>query len=138
MAEALRFELVSPERLLLSEEMDMVTIPGADGEFGVMARHIPLIATLRSGVIRCWKDQQVVRTIFVAGGFAEVTQDRCTVLAEEAIAVADLDATALTRELADCREDIERSKDEASRKRLGGRLKLLEAKQAAATGRFAA
>ena len=79
------FELVSPERLLVSEQVDMVVVPGADGDFGVLPRHAPLISTLRPGVIRIFEGRTVKERIFVAGGFAEVTPERCTVLAEEAV-----------------------------------------------------
>src|SRR3546814_18203914 len=77
------FELVSPERLLLSEEVDMVVVPGEEGDFGVLVRHAPLISTLRPGVIKVHNGGSVTEQIFVAGGFAEVTPSRCTVLAEE-------------------------------------------------------
>jgi F-type H+-transporting ATPase subunit epsilon len=99
MAERLLFELVSPERLLLSEEVDMVVVPGAEGNFGVLKGHSLLISTLRPGVIDVYEGQVVTDRIFVAGGFAEATPERCTVLADEAVAVADLDATAVEANL---------------------------------------
>src|SRR3546814_18454611 len=70
------FELVSPERLLLSEEVDMVVVPGEEGDFGVLVRHAPLISTLRPGVIKVHNGGSVTEQIFVAGGFAEVTPSR--------------------------------------------------------------
>jgi F-type H+-transporting ATPase subunit epsilon len=99
MAERLLFELVSPERLLLSEEVDMVVVPGSEGNFGVLKGHSLLISTLRPGVIDVYEGQVVTDRIFVAGGFAEVTPERCTVLADEAVAVTDLDATAVEANL---------------------------------------
>jgi F-type H+-transporting ATPase subunit epsilon len=99
MAERLLFELVSPERLLLSEEVDMVVVPGSEGNFGVLKGHSLLISTLRPGVIDVYEGQVVTDRIFVAGGFAEVTPERCTVLADEAVAVSDLDATAVEANL---------------------------------------
>ncbi len=84
-ADKVEFELVSPERLLLSQQVDMVVVPGAEGDFGVLPRHAPLIATLRPGIIRVFEGREVKQRIFVAGGFAEVTPERCTVLAEEAV-----------------------------------------------------
>jgi F-type H+-transporting ATPase subunit epsilon len=99
MAERLLFELVSPERLLLSEEVDMVVVPGSEGNFGVLKGHSLLISTLRPGVIDVYEGQAVTDRIFVAGGFAEVTPERCTVLADEAVAVTDLDATAVEANL---------------------------------------
>jgi F-type H+-transporting ATPase subunit epsilon len=83
-------ELVSPERLLLSEPVDMAVIPGSEGDFGVLAGHSLLISTLRPGVIEVWQGETVVSRLFVAGGFAEVTETRCTVLADEAVPVDEI------------------------------------------------
>jgi F-type H+-transporting ATPase subunit epsilon len=88
--EKLDFELVSPEKLLVSEEADMVVVPGEEGDFGVLKGHMPMISTLRHGVIEVYQGQNVDQRIFVAGGFAEVTNARCTVLAEEAIHFSEL------------------------------------------------
>ena len=79
------FELVTPERLLLSQEADMVVVPGGAGDFGVLPRHAPLISTVRPGTIRLHDGGGEPAEIFVASGFAEVTPERCTVLAEEAV-----------------------------------------------------
>ena len=97
------FELVSPERLLLSEEVAMVVVPGAEGDFGVLPGHAPLISTLRPGVIATWENDAVDRRIFVAGGFAEVVDDRCTVLAEEALPVEEIDPATAGQRLAAAR-----------------------------------
>ncbi|HEY9548098.1 MAG TPA: F0F1 ATP synthase subunit epsilon [Kiloniellaceae bacterium] len=105
------FELVSPERLLLSEEVDMVVVPGEEGDFGVLTRHAPLISTLRPGVIKVHDGGSVTQRIFVAGGFAEVTPTRCTVLAEEALPVAEIDRAAAERRLSDARDDLLDAKD---------------------------
>jgi F-type H+-transporting ATPase subunit epsilon len=87
----LSFELVSPERLLLSRPVDMVVVPGTEGLFGVLKGHAPIIATLEAGVVDVHEGGKVVEKIFVAGGFAEVTGDRCVVLAETALPVGDID-----------------------------------------------
>ena len=100
------FELVSPERLLLSVQADMVVVPGAEGDFGVLPRHAPLVSSVRSGVISVHDAGQVTERIFVAGGFAEVTPERCTVLAERAVAVADIDRAEVERELKAAREEL--------------------------------
>ena len=96
MADTTEFELVSPERLVASEQVAMVVVPGAEGDFGVLPQHSPMISTIRPGVISIYSNDttNVSSKIFVAGGFAEVVGDRCTVLAEEAVAVSDLDAAA--------------------------------------------
>ncbi|EKV32545.1 ATP synthase epsilon chain [Caenispirillum salinarum AK4] len=90
MAETLEFELVSPEKLLVSEPVEMVIVPGSEGNFGAMPRHAPMLSTVRPGVLDIYKDGKVANQIFVAGGFAEVTEERCTVLAEEAVVLSDL------------------------------------------------
>jgi F-type H+-transporting ATPase subunit epsilon len=83
-------EIVSPEKLLLSRPVDMVVIPAAEGEMGVMAQHAPMILLLRGGTIRLYEGATVTEQFYVAGGFAEITPERCTVLANEAIPVAQV------------------------------------------------
>jgi len=90
MAETTRFELVSPERLFFSEPVEMVVIPGTEGDFAALPQHTPLLATVRAGVIVIFEAGKPKERIFVAGGFAEVTEESCTVLAEEAIMVSEL------------------------------------------------
>ena len=106
MADTTMFELVSPERLLMSKDVSMVVVPGADGFFGVLPRHSPLLSTLLPGVIDVYENGSVTDRIFVAGGFAEVTEDRCTVLAEEATSVAELDVEAAEQRIADLRDEL--------------------------------
>ena len=127
MADKVAFELVSPERLLLSEPVDMVVVPGEEGDFGVKPRHAPLISTLRPGVIRVYAGSEVKDRIFVAGGFAEVTGERCTVLAEEAVRVADLDRARLEQEIKDLAEDVADAKDEAAKKTAARALAIRQA-----------
>lgn len=91
MADKLQFELVSPEKLLLSEAVGMVVVPGGEGDFGVLPGHSLFISTVRPGVISVYEDKTVSERIFVAGGFAEVTPERCTVLADEAVPLSALD-----------------------------------------------
>lgn len=93
------FELVSPERLLMSQPVDMVVVPGGEGDFGVLPGHAPLISTVRPGVIEVYDGQSVSNRIFVAGGFAEVTAERCTVLAEEAMPVSEIDTGTVEEQL---------------------------------------
>ena len=87
-------EIVSPERLLLSKPVDMVVIPAAEGEMGVLVNHAPMIVLLRGGTVRLYHGAQVTETLFVSGGFAEVTPERVTVLATEATPVAELSKSA--------------------------------------------
>lgn len=90
MADKVEFELVSPATLLFSDAVDMVVVPGEEGDFAALPGHAPLISKVRPGVIDIHDEGAVSRRIFVAGGFAEVTQERCTVLAEEACPVESI------------------------------------------------
>lgn len=125
--EKVEFELVSPERLLLSQAVDMVVVPGVEGNFGVLPRHAPMISTIRPGVIDVYEGKTIVERIFVAGGIAEVTPQRCTVLAERAIAVGEIDKPALERQLANLREDARDAKDETVRKAAASEVEVIEA-----------
>jgi F-type H+-transporting ATPase subunit epsilon len=87
---AVDLEIVSPEKLLLSKPVDMVVLPGAEGEMGVLVNHAPMIVLLRGGVIRLYQGNAVTEQLYVSGGFAEVTGSRVTVLATEATPVAEL------------------------------------------------
>ena len=102
----IEFELVSPERLLKSEPVEMVVVPGAEGDFGVLPGHSLLIAAVRPGVIDIHEGGQVKESIFVAGGFAEVSPERCTVLAEEAVPVADIDRAQAEKRLEDAKQAL--------------------------------
>ena len=98
------FSLVMPERELASTEADMVIVPGGDGDFGVLPGHIPMISTVRPGVIEVQDGGKTTARYMVAGGFAEVTRERCTVLAEEAQPFAEVSAEQLARRLRDAQE----------------------------------
>ena len=131
-SDKVEFELVSPERLLLSEQVDMVVVPGAEGDFGVLPRHAPLISTLRPGIIRVFEGREVKNRIVVAGGFVEVTPERCTVLAEEAVPVADIDAAQIEQELKDLNEDLADAKSDEEKAAIAKRIAVRKAMQAAA------
>jgi len=115
MAESFKFELVSPERLLVSEQVEQVIIPGTEGEMTVMARHAPVMTTVKPGVV-------TVRTIsgsderyVVFGGFADILPDSCTLLAESAVPVADIDRADLARRIQEAREDLNDAQDDEHR-----------------------
>ena len=117
MADKLALELVSPERLLVSTEADMVVVPGSEGDFGVLAGHAPMISSVRPGVIELHDEGKELERIFISGGFAEVTADGLTVLAEEAIPVKDMDREILEQRLKDAEEDLEDAEtDDATHK----------------------
>ena len=99
MPDKVEFELVAPEALVFSAAADMVVVPGTEGDFGVLPGHAPLISLVRPGVIDVHDEGGVTIRIFVAGGFAEVTETRLTVLAEEASPVDALDRGAIEARL---------------------------------------
>jgi len=132
MAEGMvEFELVSPERLLVAEPVEMVVVPGEEGDFGVLPGHAPLISTVRPGVIHIFSRGQVARRIFVAGGFAEVVPGRCTVLAEEAMPVDELDRGSVEQDLKDAGEDVGSAHDLEEREDALARAAIARAKLAA-------
>ena len=100
-------EIVSPSQLVLSRPVDMVVIPAEEGDMGVLEGHTPMIVMLRGGAISLYAGDQVSERLFVAGGFAEVTQERCTVLATEVVPVADLRRAEGERRLAEAETDYE-------------------------------
>ena len=99
MAERVQFELVTPERLLLSDMVEMVVVPGTEGNFGVLPGHAPLISSIRPGTIDIYEGNTITRRIFIVSGIAEVTPERCTVLADEALSPDELDRGAIEAEL---------------------------------------
>jgi F-type H+-transporting ATPase subunit epsilon len=121
MANKIAFDLVSPERLLLSEEADRVTVPGTEGYMGVMAGHAPLVSTLRAGMIDVLKDG-VDSRYFVRGGFAEVNAEKIIVLADEAIPFAEFDIAVLDQRIRDTEEDLIAAKGDDARARIAESL----------------
>jgi F-type H+-transporting ATPase subunit epsilon len=115
MAGTFKFELVTPERMALSEDAAQVVVPGVDGEFTVLPGHAPVLSALRPGVIEVALADNSKQRIFVKGGFAEVDADHVTVLAERAIDVAAMDATVIAAELAIAEADLAAANDDAAR-----------------------
>jgi F-type H+-transporting ATPase subunit epsilon len=132
MADKVELELVSPERLLSREAVDMVVVPGAEGDFGVLPRHAPLISTLRPGVLRIYDGRSERERIFVSGGFAEVTPERCTVLAEQAVPVREIDRASLEAELKELAERLGEAQSDEERGLIARRIQIREAMRAVA------
>jgi len=137
MADRLQFELVTPERLLLSEMVEMVVVPGTEGNFGVLPGHAPLISTIRPGIIEIYQGQTITRRIFIVSGTAEVTPERCTVLADEAVSPDSLDRGSIEADLRivegnlpSLREQVARAVADTGRERLLIELRRLEREQA--------
>ena len=99
-------EIVSPEKLLLSRPVDMVVIPASEGDMGVLEGHAPTIVMLRGGIVAIYEGETVTDRMFVAGGFAEVTPERCTVLANEVMPVAELNRAEGERRLAEAEASL--------------------------------
>jgi F-type H+-transporting ATPase subunit epsilon len=146
MADKTQFELVSPERLLVSEAVAMVVVPGTEGNFGVLPGHSLFISTVRPGVIDVYEDDRATITdrIFVSGGFAEVTPERCTVLADEALPIAQIDVATVEADLrtlegvvTNLREQLARAAG-ADREQAALELKAAERDVAAAQAKLAA
>ena len=100
------FELASPEALLVSTAADMVVVPGAEGDFGVLPGHAPFISEVRPGVIDVYQADRIDERIFVAGGFAEVNEQGCTVLSVEAYPLEDLDRDEVRERLNDAEDEL--------------------------------
>jgi F-type H+-transporting ATPase subunit epsilon len=144
MAERVQFELVTPERLIISTEVEMVVVPGTEGNFGVLPGHAPLISTIRPGTVDLYEGRAITERIFVVGGIAEVTPERCTVLADEAMAPDSLDRGALDAELTEIdgnlpslREQVARAAG-TERERLLAELRLLERQASVARAKLQA
>ena len=129
MTQTIHFELVSPESKIMAEDITMAVIPGTEGDFGVLSGHMPLVATVGTGVVAIYRENMtnVSERVFIAGGVADVTGTQCTLLAEQAINVNDLDRNDLERQINDLKEDIKITDDEADRTRFQKKLNVLSA-----------
>lgn len=126
MAQTFKFELVSPERLLVSAEVESVMAPASEGDMTVMANHAPVMTAVRPGVVAVKTAQGREDRYVVFGGFADVTPTSFTLLAEHATAVADIDREALAKRIQDAREDVADAKDDESRQRAAEMLDQLQ------------
>jgi F-type H+-transporting ATPase subunit epsilon len=132
MAGTFKFELVSPERVLMSVDADQVVVPGSDGQFTVLAGHAPVISTLLPGVLDVTAGS-VRKRLFVKSGFAEVDPARLTVLAEKAYDVDELSAQTISEELRIAEAELAAAKDDSAKRMadtLVSELKRLSARAA--------
>jgi F-type H+-transporting ATPase subunit epsilon len=130
MATTFHFDLVSPEKLLFSGDVDQVDVPGAEGDFGVLAEHAPFVSVIRPGILTIY-NQSETRRIVVFGGFAEVSPTGLTILADQAMPVEDIDAASITAAIKDTEEDIADSTDDRFRDKARRKLDQLRGVQAA-------
>ncbi|GAA2834836.1 MULTISPECIES: F0F1 ATP synthase subunit epsilon [Aminobacter] len=131
MAEAFKFELVSPERLLVSEQVESVVIPGAEGEMTVMANHAPVMTTIKPGVVTVKAVGGKEERYVVFGGFADIVPAGCTLLAESATPVKDIDRAELLRRIQEAREDVADAKEDQARTKAEAYLNHLSTLEAA-------
>jgi F-type H+-transporting ATPase subunit epsilon len=122
------FDLVSPEKLLFSGDVDQVDLPGAEGDFGVLANHAPMVSTLRPGILTLFHEGGALKVV-VNDGFAEVSPVGLTVLADMAVPVEDFDLAVLAGEIKDTEEDVADAKDDWQRDKLTRKLDQLKALQ---------
>lgn len=130
MAGKFHFALVSPEREVFHGEVDHVVVPGAEGEFGVLAGHAPVMSTLLPGALKIINDGVITR-IFVNGGFADVTPEGLTVLAEDAVDLGAIDAAQIEADLKNAQDDARDASSEAKREAAAARVARLEHLKAA-------
>ena len=131
MPDPFKFELVSPERLLVSGNVEQVIVPGSEGEMTVLAHHAPLLTTLRPGLLDIgFPGGGEHQRYFVRGGFAEVSPAGLTVLAETAIDLVELDAAQFAQAVKDAEEDVADATDDAIRDRAQTKLDQLRQVQA--------
>jgi F-type H+-transporting ATPase subunit epsilon len=123
------FDLVSPEQLVFSGEVEHVVVPGSEGEFGVLAGHAPMVAMLRPGILKILGPDE--QRILVMGGFAEVTAEALTVLADRAVPVQEVEPDAIAGEIQETEDALAGAKDDRARDRLATKLDQLRAVQAA-------
>lgn len=129
MTQKINFELVSPESKIMSEGVRMAVIPGSEGDFGVLAGHTPIVANVRAGVVDIYSDNMndITNRIFIAGGVADVTGEQCTLLAEQAINVNDIDKADIDQQITDIESDLSSITDENDKNRYHKKLDILRA-----------
>jgi len=125
MAQTFKFELVSPERLLVSAEVESVMAPASEGDMTVMANHAPVMTAIRPGVVAVKTAQGKENRYVVFGGFADVTPTAFTLLAEHATAVDAIDRQALAKRIQDALEDLSDAKDDETKQRAAEILEQL-------------
>ena len=130
MPDAFHFDLVSPEKMVFSGDVEQVDVPGAEGDFGVLAHHAPLIAMLKPGILTIFGAGEAQRVV-VVGGFAEVNGEGLTVLADMAVPVDEFDRANLTTQIKDTEEDLADAADDAARDQAREKLEQLKALDAA-------
>jgi len=129
MATHFHFDLVSPERMLFSAEVSAVSVPGSEGDFGVLAGHAPVMSTIRPGILSV-EGEGGKHDFVLLGGFADITPDGLTVLAEKAYEREAIDRDALAQSIKDAEEDVADAQTDESRAQRAEKLDQLKALEA--------
>lgn len=125
--EKLLFELVSPERVLISEPVSMAVIPGSEGYFGALPQHAPMISALAPGVVDIYQESEIVNRLFVSGGVVELNAEKCTLLADEALPLAEMDSAKAALRLEEAENILSQTEDELDRKDAEAKVKIAQA-----------
>ncbi len=128
---AFTFELVSPEKLLFSGDVESVVVPGTEGDFQVFKDHAPVMSTLKPGIVAVDENGSSQMRLFVRGGFAEVSASGLTILAEQALPVEELDAARIAQEIKDAEEDLADATTDAAKRQATEKLDQLRELKAA-------
>ena len=128
---AFHFELVSPEKLLFSGDVESVVAPGSDGQFTVLKDHAPVMTTLKAGVVQVAASDGKTEKLFVRGGFADVNAGGFTILAEQAIPLSEISAAKVDADIKNAREDLADAKTDEARLAAGQKLAQLQELRAA-------
>ena len=126
MADTFQFELVAPEKLIYSDDIEFVVVPGAEGDFGVLPGHALLLSTVRPGIIEIFENDKPKERFFVGGGFAEVTPERCTVLSTESVNLNDIDESAARQRLDTAERDLNEATSDSDREKCEKALEVAQ------------
>ncbi len=128
MPNLLHLDIVTPKQRVLSEDVDMVVVPGEEGDFGVMAHHSPLVSMIRPGLVEVHHGDQPVRKFFVGGGYANVASNVCTVLAESLIPAEELEKQSIESEIATLKAQLDTTESDVKRTAIERRIMEAETK----------
>ena len=126
MADTFQFELVAPEKLIYSDDIEFVVVPGAEGDFGVLPGHALLLSTVRPGIIEIFENDKPKERFFVGGGFAEVTPERCTILSTESVNLDDIDESTARQRLDTAEHDLNEAASDADREQCEKALEVAQ------------
>lgn len=125
MADSFHLELVTPSSLYFSGEATMVVIPGAEGDFGVLPNHAPLISQIRPGIVSITKENGQEEKLFIRGGYTDVTPSCCTILAQEILQLSDISAELIESRTEEAKKSLRRAQSEVVKQKAETELEVL-------------